>query len=193
MFSASTKRNLLHRLAAPLHARIVLTHPRSAVTRSAAAAPDQSDARTTSRLVRPCEFCTTPLKVRAFEIDQYGVVNNAVYVQYLQHARHELLEAEDLEHHPEIPAYALSELKMKYLRPLRSTQSYVITVSVKALKQARAILNQRVILLHENGEAEDQVVVEGEVTVVLLDTDYRPMRLPDFFTEKFTAYMDVLR
>ena len=71
--------------------------------------------------------------------------------------RHELLGAKDLEHHPEIPAYALSELKLKYLSPLRSTQTYIITVSVHAFKRARVILNQRVILLHEDGEEKDQV------------------------------------
>lgn len=72
-------------------------------------------------------------------------------------ARHELLEAENLEHHPEIPAYALSELKMKYKAPLRATQWYMVTVSVHAFKTARAILNQRVILVHEDGEKHDKV------------------------------------
>lgn len=79
-------------------------------------------------------------------------------------ARHELLEARDLEHHPDIPAYALSELKLKYLTPLRSTQTYILTVSVKAFKKARAILSQRVILLHEHDEGKDQVwFVPGQV------------------------------
>lgn len=72
-------------------------------------------------------------------------------------ARHELLEAEQLEQHPDIPAYALSELTMKYRKPLRATETYIVTVSVQAFKKARVVLNQRVILLHVDGHDKDQV------------------------------------
>lgn len=34
------------------------------------------------------------------------------------------------------------------------------------------------------------MVVEGQATVVLLDTQYRPMKIPSFFRQSFTAYMD---
>lgn len=51
-----------------------------------AAAPGAAAERDFARspLVFGHEFIA-PMKVRAFEIDQYAVVNNAVYVQYLQH------------------------------------------------------------------------------------------------------------
>jgi hypothetical protein len=46
----------------------------------------QASTRTASPLLLPNEFAVCG-KVRAYEVDQYGVVNNAVYVQYLQHGR----------------------------------------------------------------------------------------------------------
>lgn len=71
--------------------------------------------------------------------------------------RHELLEHEGLEHHPEIPAYALSELKLKYKRPLRSQDDFVITVSTVATGRTKVDFEQRIIRLDKDAPDGDSV------------------------------------
>lgn len=36
---------------------------------------------------------TMPIKVRDYEVDSQGIVNNAIYLHYLEHTRHEFCEA----------------------------------------------------------------------------------------------------
>ena len=109
------------------------------------ASPTTSDAAT-SNLLHAREFAV-PMKVRAYEIDQYGVVNNAVYVQYLQHARHELLEHLQLEHHDAIAGYTLTDLAVRFKQPLRSQDRFLVTVALQKATKVRAHFSQRIIKL----------------------------------------------
>ena len=105
--------------------------PARAATRTArrtAAAPENEANTTptspTPAVPDPAPFFWTPIAVRDSELDQYAVVNNAVYPVYLEHARHRWLAAAGLESAAEAAvggkgALALSELSLRFLAPLR--------------------------------------------------------------------------
>lgn len=117
------------------------------------------------------------LRVRSYECDSYGHVNNAVYLNYLEYARHELLAALGMDY-PALRAagrgLVVARVDIRYRRP--AVEGDLLAVHSRAVKRLRVggVMEQRIL----RGE---EVVAEAEVTWVSIDAAGRAAPLPDEF------------
>lgn len=80
------------------------------------------------------------LAVRDYECDLQGIVNNAVYQNYLEHARHEYLKSRGLDF-AEIARQGLNlvvvRVELDYLRSLTSGDRFVIRLRAEQVSRLR--------------------------------------------------------
>lgn len=75
-----------------------------------------------------------PIKVRDYEVDAEGIVNNANYLHYLEHTRHEFCESVGLSFramHAEGLDPVVTRIEVKYIRPLGLGDSMVSRLNLR--------------------------------------------------------------
>lgn len=80
------------------------------------------------------------LAVRDYECDLQGIVNNAVYQNYLEHARHEFLKARGLDFAAlarEGINLVVVRVELDYLRSLTSGDRFVIRLRAEQVSRLR--------------------------------------------------------
>lgn len=105
------------------------------------------------------------MKVRDYECDVQGVVNNANYQHYLEHARHEFLEqvgGSFSQMHADGLDLMVSKITLEYKRPLRGGDNFEVCINARR-KGAKLIFLQDIYNL-----ADGSLSLKGEVDVVCL-------------------------
>jgi acyl-CoA thioester hydrolase len=118
------------------------------------------------------------LEVRDYECDLQGVVNNAVYLHYLEHARHMWLLSLGLDfvalHHEGIDL-VVARLEIDYRSPLRSGDRFVVRSAMRREGRLRVVCRQDI-----SRAMEGTPVAEALVTVTGVQGG-RP-RIPEAFS-----------
>lgn len=111
-------------------------------------------------------------KVRDYECDMQGIVNNSVYFNYLEHARHEFLLDRGIDF-AELARKSINLVvvrsEMDYRASLTSGDRFVVTVAVEPISKVRFGFRQQVIRLPDN-----KVVLDGLVIGTAINARGRP-------------------
>lgn len=125
------------------------------------------------------------LKARHYEADDYGHLNHASYVHYLETARIEALEAIGLslrEMRRQGFLLLATELSVKYHSPANPGDTLEISTHVQEIRGARTVWSQEV-----RHARSGRLVVSAEVTGAFVQEGGRAVRVPAAFRQRLSA------
>ena len=115
-----------------------------------------------------------PVRVYYEDADLAGIVYYANYLRYIERARSEMVRAAGVDQtamRAEGRVFAVSRIEADYLRPARYDDALAVETRLTRMTPARFEMAQGVL----RGEA---LLFRATVTVVCMDLDGRPRRLP---------------
>jgi acyl-CoA thioester hydrolase len=128
-----------------------------------------------------------PIRIYFEDTDFTGVVYHASYVRFMERGRTEYVRLLGVHHSAldagetgESMAFAVHRLEIEFKRPARIDDVVEVVTRPREVRGARIILSQSI----RRGAT---VLVEAVVTVVLVNREGRPCRIPETLAERFAA------
>ncbi|MCH7816720.1 MAG: acyl-CoA thioesterase [Proteobacteria bacterium] len=122
------------------------------------------------------------LKVRDYECDMQGIVNHAVYLNYLECARHEFLLSKGLSF-AELTARGVTivviRAELDYRQALRTGDKFQVTVSARQVSRLKLVFDQEISKLPEG-----KLMLQAQITATSINQRKRP-----YFPEELKALL----
>jgi acyl-CoA thioester hydrolase len=124
------------------------------------------------------------IRVRTYELDSFGHVNNAVYLNYMEEARSEYLKQMGLSFHDFAQLgvqIVIAESYVKYLVPARYGDTVAVYGRIQEVRPASATFHYRLVRAESN-----DILAEGWTRGVFVNAATgRPTRAPKEFADAF--------
>lgn len=126
------------------------------------------------------------MEVRDYELDLQGIVNNAVYQNYLEHCRHKYLRAIGInfgEMHDDGMDPVVTRSEIDYIQSLRSGDLFYVGVKLSHEGRLRHVFHQEIVRL-----IDEAIICKAKITATVLKNG-RPSPAPEFqqAAEEFRA------
>lgn len=112
-------------------------------------------------------------EVRDYECDMQGIVNNAVYQNYLEHARHQFIKSKGLDF-AEITKQGINlvliKAELEYKHSLKSNDAFYIQSTVERTSKLKFAFHQAVYRI-----SDDKLILKAIMTVTSTTSEGRPI------------------
>tara|TARA_R110002167_G_scaffold153672_1_gene347904 strand:+ start:1060 stop:1467 length:408 start_codon:yes stop_codon:yes gene_type:complete len=117
------------------------------------------------------------MEVRDYEVDFQRVVNNSVYINYLEHCRNRYVAQMGIdvfEMHDQGFDLMLTRIDQKYKSPLRPGDRFYVTASMRLEGRLKIVFDQEI-----RRSSDDKLMLVAEVEVICLDIQRKRPCMPE--------------
>jgi len=123
--------------------------------------------------------------VRDYELDSFGIVNHAVYVNYFEQSRNDYARLIGIDLFACLEAgfvLVIAGINIQYKLPLRAQDKFYIIVDILSYDKKRIYFGQEIRFSKNN-----KLIAKAEVAVACINQKTRRSEIPELLTKKIPS------